>query len=44
MSRFDSSWEKVKRAKKHVNEINEMLTNFSQSDFYSLRIEHDSDR
>jgi hypothetical protein len=44
MSRFDGSWEKVKRAKKHVDEINGMLTDFAQSDFYTLRIEHDADR
>jgi hypothetical protein len=36
---FPDSREKVKRAVKHVNDLNELLTDFSASNFYSVSVQ-----
>ena len=38
---FRESKEKVKRAVKHINDLDAMLSDFSDSDFYSLHIDKD---
>ena len=43
VDQFASSRLKVERAKKHIDEINGLLRDFAQSDFYSLEIEQEAD-
>jgi len=43
MSGFRTSGLKVKRANKHVGDLHEMLVAFSNTDFYSMRVEEDAE-
>ncbi len=43
LSVFHGSWTKVKRAKKHIADLHELVLAFSNSDFHSASIDYDAE-